>query len=439
MAPPVQFPPPIIAMIRGTDAMDQVVERDRRLTRGPRLYVLVAIAGAALAAALLLGSTVRRWAAAEDSVDLETLRVATVGRGDLARDVAVQGRIVAASHPRLYSPAGGIVQLAVRAGEGVRAGQLLARVASPPLEAELAQERSALESLRSALARQRIASRQEETTNDQNAALRRVRLEAARREMERAERLRAEGLLNQVDYDRGRDAVRLAEVELEQAEETARMRREALAFEREDASRLVERQRLTVAELERRVGELELRSPFDGLVATLEVEDRDAVVANRALLSVVDLSRFEVEISIPEAYADDVLPGTAAVVHYDGRELPGRVTAVSPEVTASQVEGRVAFVGDPPRGLRQSQRLSTRLLLEERRDVLKVQRGPFLESGGGRQVYVLADGLARLTPITVGAVSVSEVEIVDGLKEGDRILLTDIQQFNGAKTVLVRD
>jgi HlyD family secretion protein len=69
--------------------------------------------------------------------------------------------------------------------------------------------------------------------------------------------------------------------------------------------------------------------------------------------------------------------------------------------------------------------------------VLKVPRGPFLE-GGGRKAYVLADGLATLTPIRVGATSVSEVEIVDGLKEGDRVLLSDTEQFNGARTVLVR-
>ena len=81
------------------------------------------------------------------------------------------------------------------------------------------------------------------------------------------------------------------------------------------------------------------------------------------------------------------------------------MTAVSPEVAGSQVEGTVAFVGEPPAGLRQNQRLSTRLLLEERRGVLKVPRGPFLESGAGRQIYVLAGGLAyRLHTVVLPAV-----------------------------------
>ena len=105
---------------------------------------------------------------------------------------------------------------------------------------------------------------------------------------------------------------------------------------------------------------------------------------------------------------------------------------------AGQVQGTVKFRGGMPPGLRQSQRVSVRLIFEKRPGVLKVPRGPFLEGGGGRQAYVLADGLATLRPIRVGATSVSEVEIVEGLKEGDRSSSPDMEQFNGAKTVLVR-
>jgi HlyD family secretion protein len=98
----------------------------------------------------------------------------------------------------------------------------------------------------------------------------------------------------------------------------------------------------------------------------------------------------------------------------------------------------VAFAGAVPEGLRQSQRLAVRLLLEKHSGVLKVPRGPFLDSGGGRQIYVLAEGLATLRSIRVGAMSVSEVEVVEGLREGEQVVLSEIQQFNGARTVLVR-
>jgi HlyD family secretion protein len=415
--------------------MDQIVTKGPGFSR--RTKVLLAMAGALIVAFVLLWPALRRWSRAEQSVDLSRLQIATVVRGDLERDVSAQGRIVAANHPKLYSPSQGIVTLAVKPGESVRAGQVLATIASPDLDAHLAQERSRLQSLESELSRTGLSTRQQNQEDEQTAKLRRVRLEAARRDLERAEKLRAEGLLNIVDYERAKDALRVAEVELEQSRDGGKLAREARDFEILDRRRQIERQRLVVADLERQVGELTLRAPFDGMVATIDVQDRDAVAPNAPVLTVVDLSQFEVEALIPESYADEATPGTPAVVSFGGRDYEAELTSVSPEVRASQVQGTVKLKSLPP-GLRQGQRVSVRLVFEKRPNVLKVQRGPFLEGGGGYQAYVLADGLATLRPIKVGATSVSEVEITQGLKEGDQILLSGMEQFNGAKTVLVR-
>ncbi len=416
--------------------MDQVVPKQPGLSR--RTKLLLAAAGALVIAVALLWPAVRRWARSERSVDLARLQIATVVRGDLERDVSAQGRVVAANHPKLYSPSQGIVTLAVKPGQSVQAGQVLATLASPELATQLAQERSRLQSLESELGRSELSVRQQNQADEQTLKLRRVRLEAARRDLERAEKLRGEGLLNEVEHERSRDAVRIAEVELEQAEQGGRLAREGRDFELQDRRQQMARQRLVIAELERRVAELTIRAPFDGLIATVDVQDRDAVAPNAPLLTVVDLSTFEVEVQIPESYAPDALPGTPALVSVDGREVPGRLTAVSPEVQASQVQGTVAFTGDAPSRLRQSQRVPVRLLLEKRPAVLKVPRGPFLDSGGGRQIYVLADGLATLRVIRVGAMSVSEVEVVEGLREGEQVVLSEITQFDGARTVLVR-
>jgi HlyD family secretion protein len=424
------------AMMQDADSMDQILDKPAGLSR--RNKILLG-AGLLLILALIpLWPALQRWSRADQSVNLASLRTAIVVRGDLERDVAAEGRVVAANHPRLYSPAQGTVTLAVRPGQAVRKGQVLATIASPDLQSQLAQERSRLESIESELGRARLSARQQNATNKQNAELRRVRLEAARRELKRAEKLRSEGLLNEVEHDRSKDAVRLAEVELEQAREGSSLQSEALDFEVADRAQQADRQRLVVSDLERRVRELSVIAPFDGLVATLDIDDRQAVPANAPLLTVVDLSTYEIEVRIPEAYADEAGPGTRVEIDYGGRKYPGSLTAVSPEVKDGQVEGTVAFAGGAPEGLRQNQRVSVRLVLDRRDNVLKVPRGPFFESGGGSKVYVLADGLATLRPIRAGAVSVGEVEILDGLAEGEQILLTDVQQFQGAQTVLVR-
>jgi HlyD family secretion protein len=92
---------------------------------------------------------------------------------------------------------------------------------------------------------------------------------------------------------------------------------------------------------------------------------------------------------------------------------------------------------DTPPGLRQNQRLTTRILLEEKSNVLTVERGQFLDSGAGRVAYVLVNGIAHRTPIEIGARSLSGVEIVAGLNDGDVIISSSLEAFEGAETVLV--
>lgn len=415
--------------------MDTPIERRRR----PLALSLLVGGVAAFVLFLLLRPLANRWAAADQSVELDRLRLAKVTRGELVHDVAAQGRVVAASRPTLFSPAPGIVTLRVREGMQVRAGGVLAVVASPDLESRLQQERATLEGLVSEVGRLELAARQQNLANEQAVALGEVELRAAQREVARAERLTAEGLVNRIELERATDVQTVRQLGLDQARQRVAIERDMLDYQVRDARARAARQRLVVADVERQIAELEIRAPFDGMVATVSVEDADAVVRGQPLVGVVDLADLEVEVAIPESYADDVAPGVPALVRVDAAEVAGRLTSVAPEVRNSQVAGRIAFDGGPPAGLRQNQRVSARLLLDRKSGVLKVPRGPFLEAGGGRAVYVVSDGLARRRAIVVGTVSVTEVEILEGLAEGEEIVLSDLGAAEGVETVLLRD
>lgn len=417
--------------------MDKPIEKPRGLSRR---VVLVAIALAVSVVLIaLLTPTLRRWSRADRSVDASRIRIASVTRGELVRDASAEGRIVAALHPTLFAPTQGIVSLAVKAGSSVRKGEVLARIESPELKSRLLQERATLQSLQSAWQRQKIDARQDGIKNAHAIDLLELRLTAAKRLLERAQTAFDEGILNKTDYEKAKDDLRIAELELKNLQETAKLQVETADFDIQSRRSLAERQGSAVGELERQVDQLTITAPFDGLVASVSVQDRDAVAANAPVVTVVNLSAFEIEITLPENYSADVIPATEAQILYEGREYRGHVTAMSPEVKESQVRGTVVFDGAPPAGLRQSQRVSVRMVLETKRNVLKVPRGPFLESGGGRKIYVVENGVALQRNITVGAVSVSEVEIRKGLSEGEKVIVSDTSEFAGAKNVLVRN
>ena len=424
-------------MIRDTSAQDRVMAPPPA-SKKKRVGIIVA---AAVAAALLLVAlpTVGRWLGAERSIAAERLRVAEVRRGTLVRDVSVQGRIVAAVSPTLYAPVAGTVSLRTQAGSEVKQGAVLAQIDSPELDNELERERATLQELEVEVSRQRIASQRQQLLSRRTADEAQVTLSAAQREMERAEAAWAKKAIPQVEYLRAKDTLRTAEISAAHSQDDSGLEIKGIQFELQTREQQLKRQRLVVADLERRKDELTVKSPVDGIVGTVAIVDRAVVAPNSPLLTVVDLSRLEVELEVPESYADDLGIGMQAEIRYAGTEYPGLVSSISPEVVNGQVIARVRFGEQQPPDLRQNQRVSTRVLMEEKPDVLMVQRGPFVDTGGGRYAFVVNDDVAVRRPIEIGAASLSDIEIVSGLEAGERIVISGTDEFADAERILIAD
>jgi len=383
---------------------------------------------------------VQRWSSATVTVPLERLRLATVERGDLIRDVSVQGRVVAAISPTLYASAAGSITLQVDAGASVEEGQILAVVDSPELASQLRQAQSTLDQQSVELDRQRIESRQLALEKQKQADLADVALVAAKREKRRADKAYALQVISVIDFEMAQDVLRNAELAYEHAVADARLFDERLEFEIKASELALDRQQFRVNDFKRQVTELSIRSPVSGIVGDLLVDQKAAVSRDTPVMAVVDLSRFEIDALIPESYADDLALGMLAEINVGGQIFRGQLIAVSPEIVANQVRSRVRFTGETPSNIRQNQRLTTRILIEERPNVLKLQRGQFLDSGGGRIAYVLGDdGVAHRRAITIGARSLAAVEIASGLSEGDRVVTSSLDQFQGAETVFISD
>lgn len=423
--------------ISDTSAQDIAIAPRRRRHRG----VLGGIAVIVLSvAAWLLAPAFQRWARAGVTVDADRLRIATVTRGDLVRDVSAQGRVVASVSPTLYAPSAGTITLLVDAGASVSEGQVLARVFSPELENQLKQAGATRQQLEMQLERQRIQSRQEALEKRKAADLAEVALVAARREKRRADDAHAVAVIPELDYEKAQDDLRRAELAHEHANADADLFDERMAFELRASELELERQELLVEDVRRQVDALEIRSPVNGVVGDLLVDQKAAVARDTPVMAVVDLTRFEIDAGIPESYADELGLGMAAQIAVGSDTYAGQLVAVSPEIVSGQVSARIRFTGGQPANLRQNQRLTTRILLEELSDVLQLKRGQFLDSGAGRVAYVLdGDSIAMRRRITTGARSLGAVEITSGLEEGDRVIISSIEPFRGTETVLITD
>ncbi|HNP35547.1 MAG TPA: efflux RND transporter periplasmic adaptor subunit [Woeseiaceae bacterium] len=419
------------------DTSSQDVKLAPRSKLKPRL-VLAAVILALLTGAWLATPALERWANATETVPMDRVRIATVSRGDLVRDVSVQGRVVAAVRPTLYASASGTITLSVEAGQQVTEGQVLATVDSPELTSQLQQLQSAYEQKRMDLQRERIELKQLALDKHKAADLAKVALTAANREKRRADEGYKLGVVPSIDHEKANDELEKAELAHQHATADASLFDERAAFESRATEFELQQQQLALGELQRQVDLLTIRSPVNGIVGDLLVQQKAAVARDTPVMAVVDLTRFEIDVQIPESYADDLAIGMQAEISQGATRYAGTLVAVSPQIANNQVSGRVRFVDAAPSNLRQNQRLTTRILLDEHPDVLMVQRGQFLDTGGGRIAYVVGDdGMAVRRPIEIGARSLAAVEITGGLEAGDRIIVSSLAPFNSAETVLL--
>jgi HlyD family secretion protein len=424
-------------LIRDTSDQDTNLARSPRdWHKNPKLWV--SIIGLVVLVSVAYPS-IQRLQGAALSVPLERVRLATVERGDLIRDVSAQGKIIASVKPVLFSPSSGRVSLKVRAGDTVQKGNLIAQIFSPELVSQHQQENSQLESLRSEVKRQEIQTRTEQLALQQSLDLAEVTSIAARREKRRADSAFEKGIISVQDFEEAADDLHRAELEHQHLEDANILRIERLNLELEMLNHDLSRQQFLVNDLLRKVEELAITSPVTGVVGNIEVNEMDFVSQYQALLSVVDLTVYEVEVEVPESHADDLALGVDAEINLGNEIFAGTLTSVSPEVQNGKVNCQIRFIGDSPAGLRQNQRVSVRILLEAKRQVLTVNRGNFMQATAGRFAYLVNDNVATKTAIEVGSTSVAKLEVTRGLVEGDVIAISGVGYFDDQDQVLLID
>lgn len=421
--------------IRDTSGQDQPVASSSKLTGKRRTQLLGA--AAAIGLVLVVGWLVMSWRAGSTSFDAGRVRIAEVTRGDLVRDITADGRVIAANSPTLYAIAAGTVSLDVVAGDVVKKGAALAVIDSPELLSKLAQEEATLASLEAEASRSTLDSQIARSAARQSVDQAGIDRQAAERDLQRNQHGYDGGAVAQIDVARAQDDLKKADIGLAHARREFTLQGKGAGLDSRNKQLLADRQRAVVSELQRQVDLLTLRAPFDGQVGQVLVDQRAIVAANAPVLGVVDLTRFEVEIKVPESFARDLAIGMPAQLSGGRGEYPAKVSSVSPEVVNGEVTGRLRFTDQQPPGLRQNQRMGARIVLDTRKDVLMVERGPFLEQSGGNRAYVMDGNVAVLTPIRSGVSSLGSVEILEGVQPGDRIVVSGADQFGDAERVVI--
>jgi HlyD family secretion protein len=384
--------------------------------------------------------TFSQWYSSIPSVDSDSLIIASVIRGDLVRDVAVSGKAVAANAPQLYNTQEGQITLLAKPGETVTQNQIVARLVSPELEALIKQQESTLEQLSINSSRGILDDKVAQLDLESNMNTAQSALNVAKREKQRAEISFKKQIISEIDWMKSQDTLADATLFFEHAKKRVDLAKERLEFERKNRDFLVKKQQLILNELVRRHQALEIMAPLNGVVGNWLVAQKNTIAANTAIMTIVDLSEYEAELSVPEFYADDLGLGLTVAMQISGQQISGEIIAISPEIKANQVKVRAKLTSPIVIQLRQNQRINARIEFEKNSNVLMIKRGAFIGSLAGKFAFKKRhDNSAKKIAITTGATSVEYVELTSGVTENDQIIISDYLDFAQAEQIIITD
>jgi HlyD family secretion protein len=199
------------------------------------------------------------------------------------------------------------------------------------------------------------------------------------------------------------------------------------------AQKSIDRLNTSLDLLSQIVKSLEVRAPIAGYLSSIDAEVGQSVPRGQRIGQIDLLDRFKIRVRIDQLYIARVEIGTPGRVTLDGTSYDVKVQKVYPEVRDNAFEADVEFEGAAPASLRRGQTVTVELSFGTPEETLVVSKGGFFQETAGRWVYVISqDGkTARRTDVRLGRQNPREVEVLEGLKSGDRIITSGYDSFNG--------
>jgi HlyD family secretion protein len=393
------------------------------------------IAGAAAAAVLAAGGLgLALLSGAKSSVRVPAANVTldTVQRG-VFHDFVVL-RATAQPKDVIYLDAleGGQVQeVMAQAGDMLRVGQPVLRFRNTELELDVLDREGRLVESITQLQTYEKQLEDARVANEKAAAQIQYDITRLQRTAERRDALVGRGYISKDLYEQVHDELdhnrKLLPLQTaSNAEQDALRRRQVPQIQGELAT-LQESLKVTRSKLD----SLVVRAPVAGRLTDMDIKVGEIRNRGQRLGQIVADTGFKLQAQIDEYYLDRVRAGQTGAVTVDGRELPVRVTRVDPQVKNATFQVDIAFEGPMPRGLLPGQALEGRLTLGGDRPALVLPSGPFLERSGGDWVMVADAGAAHADRrrIRIGRRSAEQVEILGGLKPGERVITSDYAAF----------
>jgi HlyD family secretion protein len=339
---------------------------------------------------------------------------------------------------------GRVERIELLPGAEVAAGDVILRMSNPDVDMQLLQAQTQLSQAQGQLLTLQSNLRTQELQQEGAVATLRSQLAQARRDYQ----------TNVTLFETNPESVARSELErtrevVEEMETRLDLEERRLEVMRDSRDDQIEAQRLQVARLQEqvafnqdRLASLVVRAPNPGLLSPLEtpLQEGQYVLSGQQLARIVVPGRLKAEIRIPQTQVQEIVVGQPALVDTRSDTIEGRVSRIDPAVRQGTVTIDVSLPSDLPPSARPDLSVDGNVIIDRLEDVVYVGRPTFGQANSRVSLFRLTDDgeYAERVTVLLGASSVNEIEIQEGLEPGDVVILSDMSRYDGSDRVRIR-
>lgn len=412
------------------------IKREPRGKKKRNIYI-----GAGVIGLLLITYLLSQLEPAAPTVDRNVIVLGTVERGEMVREVRGTGTLVPERVQFVAAvTAGRVESVHFEPGQEVVENDILVVLSNPDVELQVLEAeqqwtgaQASLVSLRQTLGTGLLA--QEASVADARA-----RYLEAQRQAEAFEEMVGNEWVSDNEYQNAKDNAAALEELLRTEEARLRLmsstKDEHLAVQRDQVDRLANIYRY----YQERAANMQVKAGAEGVLQDFDLEVGQWVQAGTTLARVARPERLKAELRVPQTQARDVQVGQRAFVDTRTDTIPGRVRRVDPNVQGGSVLVEVTLDGDLPAGARPDLAVDGTIELERLSEVLHVGRPAYGQSHSTVSLFrvVEDENAAERATVQLGRSSVNQIEVVEGLQEGDVIILSDMSRYDDVDRVRIR-
>jgi HlyD family secretion protein len=395
------------------------------------------IAFAALAAATF---GVTRLKPAAPSVERSTVWTDTVKRGPMLRQVRGLGSLVPSQEFIRQIPAetdATVVRIHELPGSQVKAGTILLEMSNPQVEQAALDARLQLKATEAALASMRVKLQSDLMNQKAAAATVTSDYTQAKLQADMNKELRDLGLTPEINYKNSKTKVEELEIRNSLEGERLDMNQKAIDSQMAEQQAKVDQMRALADLKQKQLDALKVRAGIDGVLVDLPLQVGQHVLPGTMLAKVIQPNHLMATLKVAETQARDVQIGQPAVVDTHNGTITGTVMRVDPGVQNGTVTVDVKLTGELPKGARPDLSVDGTIDLERLNDVIYVGRPAFGQENSTISLFKLdpdEKGAVRV-PVKVGRMSVNSVQVLEGLRERDVVILSDMSRWDSAERI----